>query len=262
MQEVANAYHSSALMLQLALTQAQSYGTTISIDTAALENERLLDAMRVAEVTAVARPASDFSKKPGALSALDGARDGGGAAAGAAQERDQLRSEVEALRGRLQALQVSTTAAMRDKSDLARKLEEAEEQLAALRKDRDAVGAGSAAAAAVAAEAAAAREGAERRVAAAQEETRHALDVAEAARTQLAALQQQAGALQQQVRDKAGEARVLEAAAAEKLQASKQFKQLQALMNEKSQQVVALRRRLAKYEPEEVASADEVPQKK
>ncbi|KAI8475495.1 MAG: hypothetical protein J3K34DRAFT_483225 [Monoraphidium minutum] len=250
-EEVANAYHSGALVLQLALQQAQAAGASIAVDTSALEDERMLAALRAAEAAAAARPAADFARKLGAVGGRPPAILGGGDA-GAAAERDALRSEVEALRGRLQALQVATTAAMRDKSELARRLEAAEAAArdAAARTEGAGCNAAAAAAAAAAADGAAARAALEARLAEAGAQARAALDVAEAARAQLAALQSQ-------LRCKAGEAAALEAAAAEKLQASKQFKQLQALMAQKSQQVVALRQRLANYEPEEVASADE-----
>ncbi len=248
---MANAYHSSALGIQTLLAQGLAAGAALSLEPASLENERLLEVVRAAEAAALARPAADFLRKcvPAGLASV-GARAslGGGGGGEAALERDKLRAEVEALRSRLQALQVGTTAAMRDKAEMAQQLEAAREEAAAAR--RAALRQESAAAAA--APAAAAREALERQLAAANEETSRALDLGRGARSQLTALQQK-------LHTKAGEAAQLEAAAAERLAASKQFRQLQQLMKAKSEQVVELRRRLARYEPEQVSSADEPP---
>lgn len=62
-QEVENAYHSSALLIQMQLVQAQEAGVTISVDTALLENEAQLQRIKACEQAAMARPAADFAIK-------------------------------------------------------------------------------------------------------------------------------------------------------------------------------------------------------
>ncbi|GBF87491.1 hypothetical protein Rsub_00202 [Raphidocelis subcapitata] len=253
-EEVENAYHSSCLALHLVMQSAEAAGARVELDASALEDARLLLGVRAAEAAAVAGP--DLPRGSVRLGALDAAwLSGSGKGGGGAelqQERDALAAELESLRGRFQALQASTTAAMREKSELLRQLEAARGDAAAAR--REAAERGSAAAGEAAAAAAAE---AQKQLAAAHAETRGALDVAEAARAAAAAAEERLAALQQALRRKSGEAAALEAAASERLAASKQFQQLQQLLKSKSQAVTELRRRLAKYEPQEhVESAD------
>ena len=211
--------------------------------------------MRAAEAAAAARPAADFSalrRAGGGLAPLAPCAAGAGAGAepspATAAECARLRGEVDALRTRLQALQASATAALRDKSDAAQRVEAAEAAAAAAARDAAARGAEAAAASRGASEAA---------LAEAQAEARAALDVADAARGQLAALQAQLRARDGSVAAAEAAAAAAAAAAGERLQVSKQFQLLQLMMRAKSAEVVSLRRRLAKYEPDTVASADE-----
>ena len=52
------------------------------------------------------------------------------------------------------------------------------------------------------------------------------------------------------------QAKAIQAALDGRLQDSKQWQQMKKMMQAKGQEVVALRQRLAKYEPQEVASAE------
>lgn len=63
LQEVENAYHSSALLIQMQLIQAQTAGTSISVDTTQLENEAHLQRIKACEQAAMTRPAADFAMK-------------------------------------------------------------------------------------------------------------------------------------------------------------------------------------------------------
>lgn len=54
------------------------------------------------------------------------------------------------------------------------------------------------------------------------------------------------------------QAKRAEAALSDKIQDSKQWQQMKKLMQQKSQEVAALRKRLGKYEPQEIPAADTI----
>ena len=66
-QELANASHTTGLLLRLLLCQAEQGGMQLEADTANLENEFLLQQVAGSEALALAKPASAFARRPHAL---------------------------------------------------------------------------------------------------------------------------------------------------------------------------------------------------
>ncbi len=73
LQEVENAYHSSALLVKLLLLQAQQAGASLGVDPNQLDNELMLKQIASSETMALSRPAAAFAKKAGALGKLGSA---------------------------------------------------------------------------------------------------------------------------------------------------------------------------------------------
>ena len=67
LQELANASHTTGLLLRLLLCQAEQGGMQLEVDTANLENEFLLQQVAGSEASALAKPASAFARRPHAL---------------------------------------------------------------------------------------------------------------------------------------------------------------------------------------------------
>ena len=67
LQELANASHTTGLLLRLLLCQAEQGGIQLEADTANLENEFLLQQVAGSEASALAKPASAFARRPHAL---------------------------------------------------------------------------------------------------------------------------------------------------------------------------------------------------
>ena len=67
LQELANASHTTGLLLRLLLCQAEQGGMQLEADTANLENEFLLQQVAGSEASALAKPASAFARRPHAL---------------------------------------------------------------------------------------------------------------------------------------------------------------------------------------------------
>ncbi|KAG1663693.1 hypothetical protein FOA52_013261 [Chlamydomonas sp. UWO 241] len=240
--EIQHAYHTNALLVKIMLSQAQANGLRLALDTNALENEFLLKQIAVSEQTALGRPASDFvsSSALGNVTAEDKK---------ASQERDALGAQLGTTNERMASLQQQTTAMMRDKTALAEEVTALRAELASSQasqgkllsqmqgqfKDLSVQAAGAAQVSTTQ------FEDMKRQL----NETRGQL---EDARTQLArqtdALSSKDAELQSMMSN--SEAHIMN---------SKQFQQMKAIMQQKSGEVVELRKRLAQYEPVTVPSA-------
>ncbi|WIA19164.1 hypothetical protein OEZ85_003810 [Tetradesmus obliquus] len=248
--EVENAYHSCALLVKLQLVEAQRAGASITIDTNQLENEALLQQIRAREQAALLRPAADFAaKRAGVLGGLGSAGVKTVADPAVLQQRDRLRTEVEALQSRLHSLQAAANTTMGAKTDLQGQLSDAQAALAV--KEAELVQARSALQAYKAAADAGNAAGAE----AAAVQQAAALQQAQAAAR---AAQQQMEAAQQQLKEREAKAKAAEQALTGKLQHTPQWQQMRQLLQEKSQEVMQLRQQLAKYQPQDVPNADAV----
>ncbi|MEW5308178.1 MAG: hypothetical protein WDW38_000155 [Sanguina aurantia] len=248
--EIQNAYHTNALLVKLLLSQAQESGVELLVDTAQLENELLLRAISASEYTALSRPASDFKKRNAQLSKLGTIATVSVQDPLVVKERDALRAEVESLQERVRQQGEQVTAALRERTEGNEQVRLLREQLAAVREE------GSSS------------------VGKLQQDLSQ-LSTASAGQSQLST--QQVAELQRKLQDvsfdldtvkaqaaKAGaqaERSERELAAAKegldgKLTDCKQYQQMKSMMQAKSADVVALRKRLAAYEPQDVPSAD------
>ncbi|EFJ49393.1 hypothetical protein VOLCADRAFT_89775 [Volvox carteri f. nagariensis] len=256
--EIQNAYHANALLVKILLSQAQSQGSDLFVDTHALENEFLLKQISSSEVTALSRPASDFlQRKNAALGKL------GAVATMVTQdpalitERDKLKADLASAQERLMKLQEETTKMMRERTTLNHQINDMKDELAAKDKALASALAGNEASAGKLQkqmEQLSASATSKSQITAAEMEQlkKHAsglsfkvaacMDELQAARNQLA------------LKDK--ELRAATDAIHGKLQESKPFLQMKQLMQAKSQEAAALRKKLEKYEPQNVPSAD------
>ncbi|KXZ48479.1 hypothetical protein GPECTOR_27g649 [Gonium pectorale] len=249
--EICNAYHANALLVKILLSQAQAHGAELMVDTNSLENEFLLKQISSSEATALSRPASDFVRRNTQLGKLGTVATVTTQDQAVVKERDALKAELAAAKERSTKLQEETTKMMRDRTALNTQLNALKDELAAkdaalkaslgdkdaalkqLTADMQKLTAKAAEAAAAAAKAGGGADPAA--LAAAQSEL-------QAAKNQLA------------LKDK--ELRAAQEALGGKLQESKQFVQMKQMMQSKAQEVAALRKKLDKYEPQAVPSAD------
>ncbi|MEW5305844.1 MAG: hypothetical protein WDW36_008359 [Sanguina aurantia] len=265
--EIQNAYHTNALLVKLLLSQAQESGVELLVDTAQLENELLLRAISASEVTALRRPASDFKKRNSQLSKLGTIATVSVQDPLVVKERDALKGEVESLQERVRQQGEQVTAAMRERT------EGNEQTILRARKQLGKVDLlwqvrllGE--------QLAAAREEGSSSVGKLQRDLSQ-LSTASAGQSQLST--QQAAELQRKLQDLSFDLEAARAQAAKagaqaersegqlaaakegldgKLTDCKQYQQMKGMMQAKSAEVVALRKRLAAYEPQDVPSAD------
>ncbi|PNW81567.1 hypothetical protein CHLRE_06g252000v5 [Chlamydomonas reinhardtii] len=253
--EIQNAYHTNALLVKILLSQAQAQGLELAVDTNSLENEFLLKQISSSEATALSRPASDFVRRNTQLGRLGTVATVATQDPAVVRERDALRAELQEAKERMAKLQEETTKVMRDRTTLNNQLNSLRDELAA--KDtalRAALGDKEAAVAGLsnkmAALEAAGRGGVSAEAAAALEKKAGGLG------GQLAAVQEELQAARNQLALKDKELRAASEALSGKLQESKQFLAMKQMMQSKSQEAAALRKRLEQYEPQSVPSAD------
>mmetsp|Transcript_19308 Transcript_19308/g.33336 ORF Transcript_19308/g.33336 Transcript_19308/m.33336 type:complete len:327 (-) Transcript_19308:235-1215(-) len=255
--EIQHAYHTNALLMKILLSQAQAGGLELYVDTNQLENELLLRAVAKSESVALARPASDFARRNAQLSKLGSVatitvQDGV-----AAKEVARLKAELATATERLVKLQEQTSATLRGRSAASGDVQVLNDLLVAKEAELQAALAG--------------RDGALSQLqnefqmlstqasgAASSSQQNHS-----ATQKQLAEQQEQfarerdaAGRVSHALEEQDAEVRQLKAILEGKLQDAPQVKQLRQLMQAKSNEVVDLRRRLIKYEPQSVPSAD------
>jgi leucine zipper transcription factor-like protein 1 len=241
--EIQHAYHTNALLVKIMLSEAQANGLSLALDTNALENEFLLKQIAVSEQTALGRPASDFVRRSSGLGATVVVDQK------ASQERDALGAQLGTTNEKMASLQQQTTVMMRDKTALNEEVTALRAELASSQanqgqllsqmqgqfKDLSVQAAGAAQVSTTQ------FEDLKRQL----NETRGQL---EDARTQAAL---QADALK--FRD--AEMQSMMSNSEAHIMNSKQFQQMKAIMQTKSSEVVELRKRLVKYEPQNVPSA-------
>lgn len=249
--EVENAYHTNALLVQLLLGQAQQAGIALAVDTNQLENEYLISQIKNIELSALSKPASQFQRRPGQLQKIGTVATVNVADPQVVKERDQLKEELDTLRERFQKLQQQTTMMMREKSALSDELTDVKEQLAT--KDREVRGLQ------LREEAprSSSQNHSQERDAAAQRKIEELQEILQSTRDQLTQSKSEVLAVQGKLQDSIREARKAEDALGAKVNDSKQFVQMKKMMQAKSQEVATLRRRLAKYEPQDIPHADE-----
>ncbi|GLC50648.1 hypothetical protein PLESTB_000403000 [Pleodorina starrii] len=255
--EIQNAYHTNALLVKILLSQAQAQGADLAVDTNALENELLLKQISSSEATALSRPASDFLRRNSKLGRLGTVATVATQDPALVKERDNLKVELAAVQERMAKLQEETTKVMRDRTALNNQLNSLKDELAS--KDK----------------ALAASVGDKDASVSKLQKEMEQLSASAAGRSQLTAaeveqLKKQAGGLgskvaalmdelqaaKNQLTLKDKDLRAAGEALNGKLQESKQFLQMKQMMQTKSQEAAALRKRLEKYEPQNVPSAD------
>nr|BCL66171.1 hypothetical protein [Volvox reticuliferus] len=255
--EIQNAYHTNALLVKILLSQAQAQGADLSVDTHALENELLLKQISASEATALSRSASDFLRRNVTLGKLGTVATVTTQDPALVKERDMLRAELAVALERMTKLQEETTRMMRDRTTSTKQINDLKDELAEKRK--------------VMASALGDKDVSMLKLLKEMEQ----LATTAASKSELTAaevdqLKKQAGGLGAKVSElmeelqaarnqvvlKDKELRAAGEALNGKLQESKQFLQMKQMMQAKSQEVAMLRKRLEKYEPQNVPSAD------
>jgi len=251
--------HSNALLLRLLFKQAEDESIQLSVDPNALENELLINQMKVLEDQALTKPASAFILKKSGLGKLSNA--GGGTDPKIVMERDQLKDELQSLRFRFQELQASTNSMMKEKSAMREEMGRAQDsastqqsELEGSLKEREAI--------------LKKKEEELAHLERAMEETGREKSALSAASSEAEEkLKKQVAKLKKEVKHKDEEISQstsrLESADKHmdgKLNESKQFQTMKKMMMTKSQQLMQLRKRLAMYEPpdegEDIGDAD------
>uniref|UniRef100_A0A7S0WQH0 Leucine zipper transcription factor-like protein 1 n=1 Tax=Chlamydomonas leiostraca TaxID=1034604 RepID=A0A7S0WQH0_9CHLO len=255
--EVQHAYHTNALLVKILLSQAQANGLELHVDTNALENEFLLRQIAHSEETALSRPASDFVRRNAQLSKLGTVATVAVTDTTAVREKEAMAAELGGAQDRMRALQEQMTAAMREKTALTNQLNALKEELAT--KDAALSGAQSGQTAmlgklqhdfaSLSTEAAGAAAASNAQFGELQKQLNEHRGMLESTRRELAGVQEQLGIRESELRHAHD---ILDG----KLQEAPQFQQMRKMMQAKSQEVVDLRRRLARYEPQSVPSAD------
>mmetsp|Transcript_38291 Transcript_38291/g.108259 ORF Transcript_38291/g.108259 Transcript_38291/m.108259 type:complete len:329 (-) Transcript_38291:144-1130(-) len=257
--ELENSSYSSGLLLRLLFQQAEMADLLMAADTNELENEYLLKQIADSAAEALKKPASAFAQKPQRLSKLGSEKVSD---ARVLKERDDLRRKVQEVEQRLcdSAAQASSQASA---SEQARALQE---QLAATQAELEAErakvasllqkDAGGPVSADAAKEIAQLKH--EFQVEAEDKEKEHIAALAEA-KKKSKKMKAEVDKLAEELRItklEAGRASEAMGAAEGRMSESKQFQQMRKIMQQKSEEVTTLRRRLAKYEPESVADGD------
>nr|BCL66121.1 hypothetical protein [Volvox africanus] len=255
--EIQNAYHTNALLVKILLNQAQAQGAELSVDTHALENELLLKQISASEATALSRSASDFLRRNVTLGKLGTVATVTTQDPALVKERDMLRTELAVALERMTKLQEETTRMMRDRTTFTKQINELKDELASKHKalasalgDKDA--------------------SVLKLLTELEQLATTAASKSELTAAEVDQLNKQAGGLgikvselmeelraaRNQVAIKDKELRAAGEALNGKLQESKQFLQMKQMMQAKSQEAATLRKRLEKYEPQSVPSAD------
>nr|BCL66246.1 hypothetical protein [Volvox reticuliferus] len=255
--EIQNAYHTNALLVKILLSQAQAQGVNLFVDTHALENELLLKQISASEVTALSRSASDFLRRNITLGKLGTVATVTTQDLALIKQRDGLKAELAVAQERLIKLQEETTSMMRDRTALNNQINRLKDELAAKNEalasvlgDKDA---------------SVSKLLKEMNQLAATAKSESELTAAEVEQLKkeagglgfkVSALMEDLQARRNQVAFKDKELRAAGEALNGKLQESKQFLQMKQMMQAKSQEAAVLRKRLEKYEPQNVPSAD------
>lgn len=252
--EFENAYHTSGLLVRLLLVQAQCYGMELAVDTTQLENEFLLKQIKSSETTAISRPASDFVKKNNQLNKIGTVGTIAVQDPKLVKERDQLKVELASVKEKMQKLQEQTTQMMREKTALASQLNSAKDELSGKDSSHRA-----------------AKESSSSTISKLQRELQLlSTNSAQMSAQQAAEIQKQLATLvkemdkmktdlataKEQLGLREKELRAAEEGLSGKLTECRQFQQMKKLMKEKSNEVVALRKRLGKYEPQSIPDAE------
>lgn len=249
--EVMHAYHTNALLVKMLLAQGQQHGLNLYVDTNQLENEKLLQQIAQSEATALRRPAADFMRRGNQLDKL-----GVSVASVPVQDpkllaqREELQADLESALQRVRDVQQQTTAMMREKTQVAEQLDSVSAKLASREAELQALTA--------AHEATVKQLESEREAKAASksEETSSGSgqlwQQLESRTAELKLCQADLNSLRAQLVKKEAEIKQADAALAGKIQDSKQWVQMRKLMQVKSQDVVLLRKKLSKYEPQDV----------
>uniref|UniRef100_A0A7R9Z355 Leucine zipper transcription factor-like protein 1 n=1 Tax=Chlamydomonas euryale TaxID=1486919 RepID=A0A7R9Z355_9CHLO len=253
--EIQHAYHTNALLVKMLLSQAQAAGASLLVDTNALENEFLLKQMAATEVAALSRPASDFVRRGAGLGKINTVQvpvqD-----TKASQERDALGAQLSATNEKMQQLQQQSTAMMREKTALNEEVQRLRAEVAA--KDQALMSSSSnqqevitqmqAQFKALSVEAAGAAQVSTTQFDDMKRQLTETRGQLEDARVQLARKKDD-------LAHRDAELRSVMANAEAHIMNSKQFQQMKAIMQQKSNEVVELRQRLSRYEPQSVPSA-------
>mmetsp|Transcript_35099 Transcript_35099/g.78132 ORF Transcript_35099/g.78132 Transcript_35099/m.78132 type:complete len:331 (+) Transcript_35099:74-1066(+) len=255
--EIQHAYHTNALLVKILLYQAQVNGLELHVDTNQLENEFLLKTIASSERTALTRPATDFVRRNAQLSKIGTVATVGYEDPKMKKEREQLASDVQTMEGRMRALQEQTTQMMRERTNLNNEINSLRDQLAEKDAQLQAAAKGQNAMlsklqsdfANLSTQAAGAANVSNSQF----EELKHKLHetrgTLEQTRTDLARAQDELRMREQELRQTRD---VLDG----RLMESKQFQQMKQMMQKKSAEATELRKRLARYEPQSVPSAD------
>lgn len=237
--EMENNTHQTGLLLKLLFAQAEAGGLDLFIDTNKLEDELLLKTVKTSEREALAKPASEFARRPAKMT-LSKMAEAPKSDPKLLAERDALKAEVEKLRDRFVKLQDQSVTAMREKRELASQLggkSEIESELSATREKESLLR---------------------------QEQERLASTLAASGQSQndllakLAEARTEAAGLKRELDSTKMELEKVSKDAAAKMSESKQFQQMKAMMQKKSKELVTLKKKLAQYEPDSnIRSADQ-----
>eukprot|EP00899_Mesostigma_viride_P021568 jgi/Mesvir1/29412/Mv22998-RA.1 len=257
--ELENMAHANALLLRQLLLQAQEVDFEMYADTAQLENMDLLAEIRKSDMESLHKPASAFAVKAQRLNRITGK----GTDPKIVLERDSLRDEVAALKDKFEKLQTQTTTMLKEKTKINDDFNKLKDEMklketAVSSKDKELERATKEAAELKASLAAA--ETATRSLAGQAQNTvsnevvakleKKIKDLEASHAIELSNIKAELNTAKLEV-DAAN--KVVDA----KLQESKPFLTMKKMMQTKSNQLVELRKRLAKYEPDDTPSADD-----
>mmetsp|Transcript_8024 Transcript_8024/g.15585 ORF Transcript_8024/g.15585 Transcript_8024/m.15585 type:complete len:326 (-) Transcript_8024:543-1520(-) len=254
--EIQNAYHTNALLIKILLSQAQAQGVELIVDTAQLENEFLIKQIGATETTALNRPASDFIRRNAQLGRIGTVATVATQDPALIKERDNLKEESVVLKDRLTKMQEEVTKVMRERSSLNSTVNTLKDDLDSLKSELESVKKTKnseveslrvelESKAALGAKAAKASVGSE-------EDSKKILDLT----ANLSKLEEDLKMANKQIGVKEKELRDARGALDGKLDGSPQFQQLKQLMQAKNAELVALKRKLNKYEPQDIPNAE------
>lgn len=251
--EVTNFSHTAALMLRECLEQAAAHNVSLRADTNRLEDEAFLREIATAEVEASKAVSQGRGGRLGALGsaqapAIDPAiRD----------ERDAARRDAARLQDQFKQLQTSTQSALDDRSTLRAEVDSLKQELAAAREEaanarKDAAEASQAAANA---RTDSARQRTDEELLRREREDAARMELVEAERKrgdeQIKKYKNELKRVKAELESKSQELESTSSEAAGRVSESRQFQQMKKMMAQKSQQLQEVRRRLAKYEPDD-----------
>ncbi|KAL6755414.1 hypothetical protein V8C86DRAFT_3137777 [Haematococcus lacustris] len=255
--EIQHAYHTNALLVKLLLSEGQIHDVHLVVDTAKLENEFLLRQIANSEEKALSRPASDFVRRNVQLDKIGSIATVTLPDAGLMKEKLSLEADAAALRERMQKMQDQTTNIMRERTALNDQLAALKEQLsktnAALEASEKAQASNKEKLQKEFAKLSAEASGASK---ASNAEFDDLKKQAEDVKSKLQQTRQQLADNQEKLKESEVQLHQAQSTLEGKLQESTQFQQMKKMMQAKSQEVVELRKRLLKYEPQSVPSAD------